>query len=144
MKNPNPMGGGMPQGQGIKLPPSPKMGTKLPMRDDMKKPEKLTDKNLGDPLGAEDPLKMLKAKSGLGSLSRTEIIGLKKKIEALMRKLEKLTKATPENEARDKMGATPNKDTATAPQGGTTNDEKPWSFYHDATPLLVAGVVGKK
>lgn len=145
------MGAGSPmpdmkQGRGTKLPPSPNMGTRMPMpmREESRKPDKLTDKQLGDPLGSEDPLKMLKSKGGLGSLNRTEIIGLKKKIEALMRKLEKLTKATPENEAKDKAGATPSQDTASAPQGGTENDEKPWMFYHDATPLLVAGVVGKK
>ena len=150
MKNPSPMGaspmgGGMPQGKGTQLPSSPKMGTRMPMpmREDARKPDKLTDKDLGDPLGAVDPL-MTKAKSGFDSLSRTEIIGLKKKIEALMRKLDKLAKAGVENEAKDKMGATPNKDTGTAPQGGTENDEKPWMFYEDATPLLVAGVVGKK
>ena len=92
----------------------------------------------GDPLGTKDPLLAKKA----GSLSRTEIIALKKKIEALMRKLEKLTKATPELEENAKRGATASEDVASAPQGGTERLD-PWMF-EDTSVNTVIGVVGKK
>ena len=92
----------------------------------------------GDPLGTSDPLLAKKA----GSLSRTEIIALKKKIEALMRKLEKLTKATPELEENAKRGATATEEVASAPQGGTERLD-PWMF-EDTSVNTVIGVVGKK
>ena len=144
MKNQGPPSG-MSQGRGTKLPPTPNLGTNLQSALPGKKNERITDRQLGDPLGIEDPLKMLKSKGGLSGLNRTEIISLKKKIEALMRKLDKLAKAGVENEAKDKAGATPSKEIGSAPTGATKLDDgyEAWRF-HDPTPLLVAGVVGKK
>ena len=94
---------------------------------------------IGDPLGTADPLV---AKMKPGSLSRTEIIALKKKIEALLRKLNKLAKATPEHEENAKRGATASENVASAPQGGTKRLD-PWMF-EDTSVNTVIGVVGKK
>ena len=94
---------------------------------------------IGDPLGTADPLV---AKMKPGSLSRTEIIALKKKIEALLRKLNKLAKATPEHEENAKRGATASENVASAPQGGTKRLD-PWMF-EDTSINTVVGVVGKK
>ena len=94
---------------------------------------------IGDPLGTADPLV---AKMKPGSLSRTEIIALKKKIEALLRKLNKLAKATPEHEENAKRGATASENVASAPQGGTKRLD-PWMF-EDTSINTVVGVVGKR
>ena len=95
----------------ITLPSSPKLGTKL----------NLTGQ---DPLGTADPLKMEKASK---TLSRAELVHLKAQVERLMRRLEKLTKASPVLDEHSKKGACAN-EASSEPTGGTTAPSAAWIF----------------
>jgi len=130
---------------GTRLPSSPNLGTRM---DSGRQYDQKVEPGSGDPLGTEDPLKLameISKAGGLKTLSRTEIIGLKAKIEKLLRQLEKITKATPELEENAKRGARASEDVATAPTGGTKLDDghEAWMF-EDPTALQAAGVVGKR
>jgi hypothetical protein len=118
------------------LPPSPKMGIKL---------DRLMPGATGDPLGTSDPLirrSLLKGKRN--SLTRIELLHLKKKIEALMRRIEKLTKASPELGSESKVGNQASPDRASSPTGGTKlNDEEQAAFRFNDGALALA-LVGKR
>jgi hypothetical protein len=117
-------------------------GTKLPTISQIatttgKMPKGAT----GDPLGVHDPL----FSKSMDSLSRADIMALKRKVESLMRKLEKLTKATPELGNEGKVGAPVSGQESSAPTGATkVNDEKDaWRFVDIALGQEM-GLIGKK
>ena len=125
------------KGQGTRLPSVSRMGTRTP---------KFSRDAVGDPLGMHDPL-LAKAKGGgISSLTRSEIMTMKRKVEALLRRLDKLTKATPELDSAAKVGAPVNGDEASSPEGGTTSKikgEPPFRFI-DRQLATEAGIVGKR
>ncbi len=131
--------GGTKGGTGTKLATPPQLGTSMRNGATI---DRITEQGLGDPLGVSDPLyaKMLLQKAK-GNLTRTEIIALKKKIESMLRRLEKVTKA-PELEENAKRGAQASEDVASAPQGGTKRLD-PWMF-DDTSINTVVGTVGKR
>ena len=91
-----------------------------------------------DLLRSED---ILKAKRGL---TRLELVALKNKVEALMRKLEKLTKSNPELGNEAKRGGQASPDRASAPTGATDireEEKAPWMFEDTS---LALGIVGKR
>ena len=121
------------KGSGTRMATPPNLGTSMRAGASV---DRLMRDAVGDPLGTNDPL-MAK------SLSRVELIDLKKKIEALLRKLNKVVKA-PEHEENAKRGAQASEDVATAPQGGTSTDNKPQWLFEDTSVMLEIGAVGKK
>ena len=127
------------------MPPVPRMGTS--MRGGQIQ-DRIARGWVGDPLGVQDPLAkaedLLKAR-GL-KLSRAEILHLKKKVEALMRKLEKLTKASPVFDENSKRGGQASEERSSAPTGPTeVNVEDSAGYRFDDTSLaLETGIVGKR
>lgn len=105
-----------------RLPASPKMGTSLNVRGQ-------------DPLGTSDPLMMRKARGK--TLSRSELIHLKAQVERLMRRIEKLTKASPVLDEHSKKGASAN-EASSEPTGGTTAESAAWIF-EDTTAQNMTG-----
>jgi len=70
---------------------------------------------------------------------------MKRKIESLMRKLNKLTKATPELDNAAKVGAVVSGDESSSPEGGTKSHmkgEPPYRFI-DRQAATEIGLVGK-
>ena len=128
-----------------RMPPVPRMGTS--MRGGQIQ-DRIARGWVGDPLGVQDPLAkaedLLKAR-GL-KLSRAEILHLKKKVEALMRKLEKLTKASPVFDENSKRGGQASEERSSAPTGPTeVNVEDSAGYRFDDTSLaLETGIVGKR
>lgn len=129
------IGGTKTGSSGTRLAGPPQMGTSMRNAASV---DRLARDAIGDPLGTADPL-MEKSLD----LSRTEIIALKKKIEALLRKLNKLSKA-PEHEENAKRGGQASEDVASAPQGGTTTENKPQWMFEDTSINTVIGLVGKR
>ena len=93
-----------------RLPSSPKLGTSLAVRGE-------------DPLGTQDPL--LKARTK--SMTRSELLHLKAKVERLIRRIEKLTKASPVLDEHSKKGASAN-EASSEPTGGTSAPSAAWIF----------------
>ena len=125
------------KGTSTKLPTVSRMGTST-------KPKRMSRDAIGDPLGTSDPL-LAKSKGGLASITRSEFMNMKRKIEALMRKLNKLTKATPEVDNAAKVGSVVNGDEASSPEGATTSHvkgEPPYRFI-DRQAATEIGLVGK-
>jgi len=125
------------KGTSTKLPTVSRMGTST-------KPKRISRDAAGDPLGTSDPL-LAKSKGGLASITRSEFMNMKRKIEALMRKLNKLTKATPELDNAAKVGSVVNGDEASSPEGATTSHvkgEPPYRFI-DRQAATEIGLVGK-
>jgi hypothetical protein len=128
-----------------KMPAVPQMGTS--MRGGQVQ-DRIARGWVGDPLGVQDPLAkaeiLLKAR-GL-KLSRAEILHLKKKVEALMRKLEKLTKSPPIFDENSKRGNQASEERSSAPTGPTeVNVEDSAGYRFDDTSLaLETGIVGKR
>jgi hypothetical protein len=113
------------------------MGTNMP---------KFSRDAVGDPLGAHDPLLAKSKSGGVRSLNRSEIMNMKRKVEALLRRLEKLTKATPELDNAAKVGSTVNGDESSSPEGMTTSKikgEPPFRFI-DRQAATEIGLVGKR
>jgi hypothetical protein len=128
--------------RGITLGGTKSYGTKLPTISQMatstgKMPKGAT----GDPLGIHDPL----FSKSMNSLSRADIMALKRKVESLMRKLEKLTKATPELGNEGKVGAPVGGQESSAPSGATkvNDEEEAWRFVDIALGQEM-GLIGKK
>ena len=73
-------------------------------------------------------------------------LNLKKKVEALMRKLEKLTKASPVFDENSKRGGQASEERSSAPTGPTeVNVEDSAGYRFDDTSLaLETGIVGKR
>lgn len=125
------------KGVGTKLPAVSRMGTNMP---------KFSRDAVGDPLGAHDPLLAKSKSGGVRSLNRSEIMNMKRKVEALLRRLEKLTKATPELDNAAKVGSTVNGDESSSPEGMTTSKikgEPPFRFI-DRQAATEIGLVGKR
>ena len=134
-----------------KMPSTSGLGTN--MRSGMKR-DRVERGWVGDPLGLGDPIPNMKLASEIvevddmllkaSKLSRTEIIHLKKKIERLMRKLEKLTKSSPILDEHSKLGGQASEDRASAPTGPTeVNTENTAAYSFDDTSLAL-GMVGKR
>lgn len=105
-------------------------GTKLPAVSRMGTSTRRFSRNaVGDPLSTHDPL-LAKAKS---PVSRAEIMSMKRKIERLLEKLNKLTKQTPELNDNAKIRAQPSDETASAPTGATelNEEDKPYRAFVD-------------
>jgi len=131
-------------GSGTKLPSTSNFGTN--MKDAHRKDVQRVEAGYGDPLGTEDYLRrsedLLKAKG----LSRIEILHLKRKIEALLKKLDKLTKASVDLGNEAKVGA------QASPERSSDNDEKNHLKYEDQaafrfedpTIMEVISVVSKR
>jgi len=120
-------------GSGTKTPSISRMGTST---------KRFSRDAVGDPLSTHDPL-FAKSKP---NLTRAEIMSMKRKIEKLLQRLNKLTKATPELGNEGKVGAQANSDTASAPTGGTklNEEEKPYRAFVDMALGQEMGLVGKK
>ena len=99
----------------------------------------------GDPLGTSDPLirrSLLKGKRN--SLTRIELLHLKKKIESLMRRIEKLTKASPELGTEAKRGNQASPDRASSPIGPCKLNEEEQAAFRFNDGALALAIVGKR
>jgi hypothetical protein len=104
---------------------------------------------VGDPLGSSDPLPVLKSydiiqKAKRPNISRAEIMHIKKKIEELMRKLEKITKSSPILDEHSKRGGQASEERASAPTGPTKVREEDSAGYRFDDTSLVFNTVGKR
>jgi len=94
-----------------------------------------------DPLGIHDPL-IAKAKP---NISRSELMNMKRKIESLLAKLNKLTKSNPELGIEGKVGSAVSGNECSAPTGATkTNEEEKAFRFVDMALANEMGLVGKK
>ena len=151
-------GGATTPNTSTRMPSVPGMGTALPVADRMgqsmkngyKKDKQRVESGYGDPLGNEDYLRrsddIIKAKG----LTRIELLQLKRKINALLDKLNKLTKAGVELGAEAKRGAqaSPERSSDNAAKHyndgpGKVEDQAAYRFA-DTSTMLEAGVVGKR
>lgn len=106
------------------------------------------EEGFGDPLGTHDPLIMrsdteiIKAKT----FSRTELLHLKKKVEAILRQLNKLTKATPELGDNAKRGgqASPERSSDPAEKHFERKEDQAAFRFGDTSIMSEIGVVGKR
>jgi len=96
-----------------------------------------------DPENSQYGINVAKAKP---NLTRAEIMSMKRKIEKLLARLNKLTKATPELGNEGKVGAQANSDTASAPTGATklNEEEQPYRAIVDMALGQEMGLIGKK
>ena len=122
-------------GSGTKMPSVSRMGSGTSTK-------RFSRDAVGDPLSTHGPL-FAKAKP---NLTRAEIMSMKRKIEKLLARLNKLTKATPELGNEGKVGAQANSDTASAPTGATklNEEEQPYRAVVDMALGQEMGLIGKK
>lgn len=124
-------------GRGIKMPTVANMGTST---------KRFSRNAVGDPLSTHDPLfsksEIVKAKP---NLTRAELMSMKRKIEKLLQRLNKLTKATPELDNAGKVGAVVSGHESSAPTGATkTNEEEKAYRFVDMALAQEMNLVGKK
>ena len=132
-------------GMGTALPVASRMGQN--MKNGYKKDMQRVESGYGDPLGNEDYLKLasddiIKAKG----LTRIELLQLKRKINALLDKLNKLTKAGVELGAEAKRGAQASPERSSDPSEKNferIEDSAAYRFEDTSIPL-VTSVVGKR
>jgi hypothetical protein len=94
-----------------------------------------------DPLGVHDPL-LAKAKP---NITRSELMNMKRKIESLLAKLNKLTKSNPDLGIEGKVGSAVSGNESSAPTGATkTNEEDKAYRFVDMALANEMGLVGKK
>ena len=94
-----------------------------------------------DPLGIHDPL-IAKAKP---NITRSELMNMKRKIESLLAKLNKLTKSNPDLGIEGKVGSAVSGHESSAPTGPTkTNEEEKAYRFVDMALANEMGLVGKK
>jgi hypothetical protein len=121
-----------------KMPKVPNMGTNLVSGA---KADRVARGWVGDPLGGGDPLPLMKAPP---TISRTELMALKKKVKSLLSRLEKLTKASPVLDEHSKKGGQASEARSSAPTGGTkVRDEDSAGYRFDDTSLA-GHIVGKR
>ncbi len=96
---------------------------------------------IGDPLGGKDPLPVMKARK---TISRTEVMHIKKRIEALLAKLTKLTKASPILDEHSKRGGQASEERSSAPTGPTEVRYEDSAGYRFDDTSLALGIVGKR
>jgi hypothetical protein len=119
-----------------RMPRVPKMGTNM---NSGVRADRLARGAIGDPLGTSDPL-VAKAQS----LSRTEILSLKNKIQKLLDKLNKLTKSSPVLDEHSKKGGQASSERSSAPTGPTeVRDEDSAGYRFDDTSLAF-NIVSKR
>jgi len=127
------------KGTSTKMPRIPKMGTN-PTRAAASRRERISPGGVGDPLGSSDPIPLLAKAKGLDSLSRVEIKALLSKVERLLRKVNRMKKATPEHDHNAKIGNQAGKDVGTAPKGATDLPEEQEAYrIYDDTSLAPTG-----
>jgi len=120
-----------------RMPKPPTMGTSMRAGASA---DRVTRDGVGDPLGVSDALGLRKS----NVLSRTEILALKHKIEKLLAKLNKLTKASPVLDEHSKKGGQASEARSTAPTGPTkVRDEESAGYRFDDTSLAF-GIVSKR
>lgn len=124
-------------GRGTKMPTVARMGTST---------KRFSRDAVGDPLSTHDPLfsksDIVKAKP---NLTRAELMSMKRKIEKLLQRLNKLTKATPELDNAGKVGAVVSGHESSAPTGATkTNEEEKAYRFVDMALAQEMNLVGKK
>ena len=96
---------------------------------------------IGDPLGTKDPLPVMKSPP---TISRTELMHLKKKVKSLLSRLEKLTKASPILDEHSKKGGQASEERSSAPTGMTeVRVEDSAGYFFDDTSLN-GHIVGKR
>jgi hypothetical protein len=121
-----------------KMPHVPQMGTNLVSGA---KADRVARGWVGDPLGGGDPLPLMKAPP---TISRTELMALKKKVKSLLSRLEKLTKASPILDEHSKKGGQASEARSSAPTGRTkVRDEDSAGYRFDDTSLA-GHIVGKR
>ena len=119
------------------------------------RPDLIPMNNAGMPRGSDlERLKRMKAakdakknlEKASPNITRAEIMSMKRKIEKLLAKLNKLTKTTPEMGNEGKVGAQVNSDTGSAPKGATKlNDEdEPYRAFVDMALGQEMGLIGKR
>ena len=119
-----------------RMPRVPKMGTNM---NAGVRADRLARGAIGDPLGTSDPL-VAKAQS----LSRTEILSLKNKIQKLLDKLNKLAKSSPVLDEHSKKGGQASSERSSAPTGPTeVRDEDSAGYRFDDTSLAF-NIVSKR
>jgi len=131
-------------GSGTRLPSSPNMGTNMAQAH--RKDVQRVEEGYGDPLGTEDYIRRSDDLVKTKTLSRTEILHLKKKVEAILRQLNKLTKATPELEENAKRGGQASPERSSDPSEkhfDRIEDQAAYRFGDTSIPLVTA-VVGKR
>ena len=129
--------------RGTKLPASPKLGTSTnPTTSSAARRDRISPDGVGDPLGTSDPL--AKSKSGLESLSRADIMSLKRKVENLLNLLNKVKKAPPELEWEAKRGNQASDSLGTSPTGPTEVNTEEQAIYRFDDTSLAMNVVGKR
>jgi len=130
--------------KGTKMPSSPKLGTSTnPSFSSASRREKISPEGVGDPLGTSDPL--AKAQSGIASFNRAEIMSLKRKIEKLLRMLNKVKKASvPEHEWESKRGNQASEAKGTSPTGGTKVNLEDQAIFRFIDTSLASQFVSKR
>ena len=119
------------------------------------RPDLIPMNNAGMPRGSDlERLKRMKAakdakknlEKASPNITRAEIMSMKRKIEKLLAKLNKLTKTTPEMGNEGKVGAQVNSDTGSAATGATKlNDEdQPYRAFVDMALGQEMGLIGKR
>tara|TARA_R100001440_G_scaffold35191_2_gene54203 strand:- start:3554 stop:5290 length:1737 start_codon:yes stop_codon:yes gene_type:complete len=95
-----------------------------------------------DPKNSEYGINVSKSKP---NISRSEFMAMKRKIEKLLQRLNKLTKATPELDNAGKVGAVVSGHESSAPTGATkTNEEEKAFRFVDMALAQEMGLIGKK
>jgi hypothetical protein len=131
-------------GSGTKLPRADKYGTN--MKEAHRKDVQRVEEGYGDPLGSEDYLRRSDDLMKTKTLSRTEILHLKKKVEAILRQLNKLTKATPELGDNAKRGgqASPERSSDPSEKHFERKEDQAAYRFTDTSVAVEAGIVGKR
>jgi hypothetical protein len=95
-----------------------------------------------DPENSQYGINVSKSKP---NISRSEFMAMKRKIEKLLQRLNKLTKATPELDNAGKVGSVVSGHESSAPTGATkTNEEEKAFRFVDMSLAQEMGLVGKK
>ena len=121
-----------------KMPHIPKVGTNLVSGA---KADRVARGWVGDPLGGGDPLPLMK---GPPTISRTELMALKKKVKSLLSRLEKLTKASPILDEHSKRGGQASEERSSAPTGPTKVRVEDSAGYRFDDTSLALPMVGKR
>lgn len=125
------------QRMGMKMPSTPKLGTSMSAGAKH-------DALMSMLAQGSEFMKSSDSISKKKGLTRLELLSLKNKVERMLKRLEKLTKATPELDHNAKIGNQASPERASAPTGGTeVNDEEKAAFRFDDTSLAL-GSVGKR
>ena len=133
--------------KGTKMPPSPRVGTSTRAARRRINPDAAHDPLGDDPLLIRNSDTIEKRRGGgITSLTRSEIMAMKKQIESLLRRLEKVTKATPELGDNAKRGgqASPDRSSDPSEKHFERKEDQAAFRFGDTSIMSEIGVVSKR